>query len=248
MNDLYLKKGVKKMKRKMLSLIMGLIVFLSTSSIVSAGEISNFQMNKEALLSTINMSEEISNALNGITDESVPEDIMNQVDVGVQVVPKDLSRSELMGVDASDIFDISYTVKNVGNIVSENGDIGTMYSLTAVARGTQKEEYEPHTEDNVDCYITLVWIDNFGVNNELVEVWGGWWPNGRTLYDRQVWYGEMNRVGEFIEGKYSIKYPTSNTFDYSPGYTGFSFKAYSIVNSVGYPNNIICYVKTSMFS
>ncbi|WP_406242459.1 hypothetical protein ACF3M2_19825 [Tissierella carlieri] len=127
------------MKRKMLSLIMGLIVFLSTSSIVSAGEISNFQMNKEALLSTINMSEEISNALNGITDESVPEDIMNQVDVGVQVVPKDLSCSELMGVDASDIFDISYTVKNVGNIVSENGDIGTMYSLTAVARGTQKK-------------------------------------------------------------------------------------------------------------
>ncbi|MDD2494793.1 MAG: hypothetical protein PHE29_06325 [Tissierellia bacterium] len=226
------------MKKKILSLVVALMFFINTISTVSATEISNTQLQKEALLSTINMSEEIGNALNDIIDESVPEDIMKQVDVGVQIIPNDLLHSKVENIDAMDIFDVKYTVKNVGNIVYEDDNTGTMYSLTAVA--TTKESSGENEVFGVECTITIVWIDKLGTNNEFVSVYGGWKANDRVLSDRQVYYGVWEDANP------TSQFPTKNTFSYDVGYNGLAFEAYSWVSAEDYPYLINCYALTSI--
>lgn len=233
------------MKRKIILLIMTLIIIVSTSSTILAVEKSNFKENKQILLSTIDISEEIDNALSGITDDTITEDLMNQIDFEVLTKPSFINES--IDFKANEELDVKYTLKNVG-LVLEDDSKGTMYSLTAVAK--QKEDSANNTEDGVYCYISIIWIDNFGDQNELVKVLGGWEPNGRTLSNRQVYYGVADIKGSFIEGKYSVKNPTSNQFEYNApsSYKGFSLRAHSWVDSDGYPYGILCNVKSSIFT
>lgn len=227
------------MKRKIIFIMM-LVVFINNTSIVSAAEIFNIPMKKEVLISNINISEEIDNALNGIIDELVPENIIKQVDVGVQIIPNDFDFSlDDNNVENVDIFDISYTVKDVGKVISENDTIGTMYALTAVAK--EKESSTEKEVFGVECYITIVWIDNLGINNELVSVYGGWTANDRVLSERSVFYGVWET------GDTTNKFPNKNTFSYSSNKTGLAFEAYSWVSVEDYPNKINCYVLTSIF-
>lgn len=44
-------------------------------------------------------------------------------------------------------------------------------------------------------------VDNFGVNNEFVCTFGGWVPNDRELYDRQVYYGLYGHVKGMSRGR-----------------------------------------------
>lgn len=104
--------------------------------------------------------------------------------------------------------DVSATIRELGSITSL-GEEKKVYAMTAYA----EEKYEDGSDGfrNTRVYGTLVWLDNFGPNNELVSVSGSWVVGaGDTISDRSVSYGISN-----AQHKNSLtKYPTKNSFSY----------------------------------
>ena len=129
---------------------------------------------------------------------------------------------------------ISYTVEYLGTVSanSRSADGGNMYAVTA----TRKVESNDNTEDNVYAWLTLIWIDHLGTENEIVEVNGGWNANGRTLSNRVVMFGYSNALESYIDSER----PTSDYFRYTNiGLRGRTLTAHSSVNSGGYTENPI---------
>lgn len=177
----------------------------------------------EELVSTYDISSSLEKANEGYIDERVDSQILNRINVS--------------GAD-------SYSVEYIGRVAanSRSGDPGgTMYAVTA----TQKEVSNSNSEDNIEAYITMIWIDNQGTNNKLYHIYGGWNPNGRTLENRLVTYGWDNITDSYFTGMR----PTGNTYDFYPiGIEGFRVSAVASVNSKGYESNpIMVEVNSSMF-
>lgn len=227
---------MSKNTKKLSLLIAVIMLFSSITTLASEKESSDIKVQEDILISNINIAEEIDNALNGVIDESIPHDVLNQIDVGVQVVPKNSLGKNL--TNAENDFDVYYTVKNVGDIY--DGDtVGTMYSATVYA--TQKESTGNSTEGGVNSYITIVWIDNLGLNNVLKGVYGGWTPNGKTLSNRSVvWWVDESSSSE-------SRFPSGNSYSYSMSRNGSTFYANSWVDVANYPYSVSAYVKTSIF-
>lgn len=226
------------LKRKAISLSIILVMLFSvtTSSFAQTSSVSDYEMQKQSLISTINILEEVDNATHGLIDGDVSEDILKNIDVGIGLPNKTLY-NDLDINHTSDMFDIKHTIKKVGDIVHGNGNIGTMYSLTALAK--QKESSNEESEAGIVSYITLIWIDNFGPENELIGIYGGWTPNGKVLSDRQVhWSVDGNSAGS---GN-----PYENSFYYDTSEEGFSFTANTGVDVKNYPYTVFCSVRTSI--
>lgn len=225
-----------KSKKKLCIIIAFSTLFSSISVFASEKKSFDVQAQEEILISSVNITEEINNALNGVIDEAVPDYVLEQIDVGVQVVPKNLLNRSL--ANTTDDFDVYYTVKNVGDIYDDN-TVGTMYSATVYA--TQKNSNGSSTEGGINSYLTLTWIDNLGTSNQLISVYGGFTPNGKTLSNRQVlWWVDDNLSLE-------ARYPSGNSYSYSTSKKGYTFFANSWVNIANYPNAVGAYVKTSIF-
>lgn len=225
-----------KNTKKLCILIAFIMLFSSITTLASEIKSSDIQMQEDILISSINISEEINNALNGVIDESIPHDVLNQIDVGVQVIPKNSLAKSLNNAESD--FDVHYTVKNVGDIYDGN-TVGTMYSATVYA--AQKESSGNNTEGGVNSYITIIWIDNLGLNNELKGVYGGWTPNGKTLSNRSVvWWVDESSSSE-------SRFPSGNSYSYSMSRKGSTFYANSWVDVANYPYSVSAYVKTSIF-
>lgn len=215
-----------------LLLISALLTLSSTSTIAYGAESNSFKAQVDALMATIDLSEEVSNALSGRTDVAV-SDVIN-VEAGV--FKHDTSLPISMSTDISDEFDVKYTIKEVGDIVSEDGSIDTLYAIIAAAVSIKETN---KTEDNVYCILVMGYIRRI-FNHEIVSVVGQWIPNGRTLSNRTVAYGAVDINGDFIYGSSEMKSPTSDLFYYDsmPPYTGIWLRACSWVDSSGYPNTI----------
>lgn len=158
------------------------------------------------VFASIDLNEEIYDAKMGKIDNNVSASVLQNIEV-----------------EAPDEWDVSYSVKNLGQVI-QNGQIeGTLYMTTA---SSQKTKTATHDEDNVSCTLSVVWIDHWGPQNELVQVYGEW-VTERTLYDREVEY--------YCGDNYVTKYPTSNSFSYGNlGLRGFLIGASSLVYSKGY--------------
>lgn len=170
-------------------------------------------------IAKIDFAEEIHNAENGLIDENVSEMVLQGI--------------ELSG---SDDGDITYSVKNLGKVVEEGEEKGILYSLTAVS--DVKNTGNTHEEDNVHCYINVVWMDNFGPNNELISVQGGW-VTERSLYNRTVYYG--------VDDNTITDTPTENSYFYDNlGMIVLQIHAVATVQSSGY-NPIIMVAVTPTF-
>ncbi len=203
--------------------IIVLCFSFSTNTYAKQEEVSNsIDQEALALASAIDITEELQNAHEGIIDSNISQEVLERI-----------------SVTSNDNIDISYTVRHLGSVAR-----GEVYTLTASSKTVNGSV----TEDYVDCWISMTWIDNFGPSNELVAVSGGWNANGRTLSNRQVWYGVAQMDGALVDGLHECQFPSGDTYDYTPTteLVGFSLKAYSWVNSAGYPHNIYCGVKSSI--
>ena len=132
-----------------------------------------------SLVSDINIVEELQNARKGIIDSNVCQKVLDRI-----------------SFTCNEEDDVSYTVRHLGSITA-----GEVYTLTASSKKTSDASTN---EDNVYCWISMTWIDNFGPENEIVSVSGGWSANGRTLSNREVWYGVARIDGSFGDGMYEI--------------------------------------------
>ena len=198
--------------KKFLSAILVVCFILSIPCPANAAA----YFSEEAVLAAnYDFTSSFENAKEGIIDSNVSDEILKSITV--------------TGGD-----NISYTVEHLGSVAgnSRSGDGGNMYALTA----TQKIESDDNTEDNVYAWLTLIWIDHLGTENEIVSVSGGWDPNGRTLSNRLVMYGYSNALDSY----YKSQRPTTNSFEYTNiGMFGLTLTAHSSVNSGGYTENPI---------
>lgn len=221
------------MKRIILMFIVAAVCFSSAvnaSAVQSSNELACKDAEVRALVEQVSISEEIEHALAGVMDENVPEEVLERIDVGCS------------NADAN----VAYTVKCLGSVGRNANSEGTVYTLTAAST---KNTTGTASEDNVDCWITMTWIDNFGTLNQIVSVSGGWTPNGRTLSDRQVFFGVVDIHGSFFDGQKVEKYPGTNSYSYSApsNLVGLSLRAYSWVRSAGYDLSIYCGVRPTIF-
>lgn len=212
--------------KKIVSIITSLALCLGfNTNIVYAyqDEASRINVEALALVSDINIAEELQNAREGIIDPSVRQEVLDRI--------------SFTGNEEDDVL---YTVRHLGSIAT-----GEVYTLTASSKKTTDGSIK---EDNVDCWISMTWIDNWGPSNEIVSVSGGWSANGRTLSNRQVLYGVARIDGSFGDGMYEVKYPSKDSFYYTPStpLVGLSLRAYSWVDSAGYPKSILCEVWPSV--
>lgn len=172
------------------------------------------------LLENYNLEKSIRNAEKGIVDSNISDEILKCITV---------SGGE----------NVTYTVECLGKASrnSRSEESGTMYALTA----TEKIESKEINENGVYTWLTLIWIDHFGTNNELVEVSGGWTPNGHTLSNKTVTYGCSNLCA---------KYPTTDSFTYSNiGIFGLTLTASSSVVADGNTQDpITVSISSSIFS
>lgn len=218
--------------KKVISMFMAFAFCLSFSISATATyqPNDNYIVEVADLVASLDIEEEIEHALSGVIDNDVSQNVLDNISI-----VSDDKDSEVL-----------YTVTCLGEVSSGDNIGGNVYTLTAVStKNTSKNK----TEDNVYCWITLTWIDNLGVNNELVSVSGGWTANGRTLSNRQVLYGVVGADGSFLNGKSEIKNPTTNSYYYTPSKSlvGLSLRAYSWVDSAGYDHSILCEVLPTIF-
>ena len=218
--------------KKKLALIL-LFIFICMNALPAlATEINteNFEsLYISMLISELDISNEINKAQNGLIDENVPDDVIASIIAG----------------SADESVEVVYTVTKLGTLSgntstqSTNNEDRTLYAVTAsTVKGTRGDA----TEDNVECWVTIYWIDNWGMENEIVEVDGGWISNGRTLSHRQVHYGVVDLKGAFLDGLSEFHNPTEDEFRYFPSkqLIGLSLRAYTWVESAGYSGSIYC--------
>lgn len=165
----------------------------------------------ETELPLVDLTSELRDAELGVIGENVSDDILRRVKI-----------------TSNNNSDVSYTIKNLGDVSRSSGG-GTVYSITASSK--EKSDSDSKNEDNVHCFMTVTWIDNFGTNNELRAVTGGW-DTERTLTGKKVVYG--------VDGFNITAFPTGETFSYPDiGLEGRVISATMSANSGGYTNNPI---------
>ena len=205
---------MKKSIQRILSIVMTLIICLSLTISSFANQTASAKRTAEIneIVSTIDCNSEIQDALDGIIDVSVPKEILNSVEVST-----------------NENRNVSYTIKNLGSVSSSNSRStpAQVYSVTAASE--QKVTTSQDEQQEVVLWITMVWIDNLGILNELVRVSGGWTPFGHTITGRAVYYGVADMIGS-ITDEYTEKLPKANSYSYETSYTGIKFVAYSFAS------------------
>lgn len=184
--------------KKVSALMLSLALIFSLSLPVSASE-PNVNTVDDAL-SQYTLTARLEDAASGFIDPTISSDVLDSISVSFST--NSLSTRSVSDTDKES----SYAVKNLGLVSNGTENIGTLYALTA----SEKEISDETTKNGVDAWITLVWIDYLGTDNELVSVSGGWTPNGKTISDRDVTYGQSS------SGSYSsiTAHPSSNSYSY----------------------------------
>lgn len=223
------------MKNKGMCILLSVFFILTNSiSMVFAmtPDANHSLTEKEVeLISSINILEEIQRAEAGITDVVISEKIKNEI-----------SAHTIKNDGVKENIEVKATIRNLGN-VTKNGISGTMYTLTAVARGVEKTDSGSTTRRGTTAYASVTWIDNFGTKNELVRVSGGWDPGDNTLSDRNVNYGVTT-------GVIRHRVPSTNSFIYlgTSAMVGRTLFVSTSVELVGYNESLELFVNSSIFS
>lgn len=237
--------------KRFISMLM--VLCMSAICIVPAGavNISTERAEDFAVKAVVNeklnqypLAERIADAKRGYIDEDVSEEVLAAVSFTSDEVGKNsqVLASDLTGTDEENI---DFSIKNLGEVVVDGQSVGTMYSATGVQK--TKSDSKELKDVNVQAYLTIVWIDNFGDDNVLVDVTGGW--NDRWGYlkeNRTVTYSATDLDGY---GDIETKYPSQDTFEYTDiNFHGFSISAVcSIDIDVSKPNQEV-EMKTFRFS
>ena len=191
------------------------------------------------------LADRIADAKRRYIDEEVSEEVLDSVSFSTGNTRKNSpaiasEASELMEADEAVI---DYSIKNLGEVVFGGQSIGTLYSATGVQKTTG--DSKQMKEANIEAYLTITWIDNFGYDNVLVEVSGGWrdyW--GYVKKNKMVVYSATNLNGF---GDEDTKYPSDYEFKYSNiNFHGLCLDAVSYID-VNIPQGAEMYTKTFIF-
>lgn len=201
------------MKKKTISLIMVLCMsFLAvvpasaTYATVNGTDLAAMNVAKE-MMAQYPLAERIEDAKSGKVDNDVEEDIREAVTFSVSSGQENMARTaNTLTEDVAT--DIDYSIKNLGEVVVDGESVGTLYSAT----GTQKTKTGSDEMLGVEAYMSVVWIDNFGYDNVLVEVSGGWYEHGHYVHRKSLRYSatDYDGIGDerFIEN-------VSDPFEYT---------------------------------
>ena len=239
------------MKKKTISLIMALCMSFLAIVPASAADVTANSTDLAAMsvakemLAQYPLAERIEDAKSGKVDNAVEEDIRGAVTVSVSSGQKNMARTaNTLTEDV--VADVDYSIKNLGEVVVDGESVGTLYSATGVQK--TKTGSKELNDVNVEAYLTVVWIDNTGYDNVLVEVSGGW-------NDRWGYYKDMvNAISApetipgvicgtitFIRalGDSDTQYPSGDSFTYDNiNYHGLSISAASFIDiDVSNPNS-----------
>ncbi len=201
------------MKRKIISLLTALCMISLVTVPAGASDTTengtDLSVTKlvEEMIAQYPLTERIEDAESGNIDENVREEIKEAVTFSISDGHEDsaMTTDNLMEDETSNI---AYSIQNLGEVVVNGQSVGTLYSAT----GTEKTKTGSDTMMGVEAYMSIVWIDNFGTDNVLVEVSGGWRANGHYIDSRSLQYSATDNADigetEFIEN-------VSNPFKYS---------------------------------
>ena len=225
------------MKKALLTILI-IAVILPTCIPVFAAE--NVCANSvEEIISHYTIEERLNDAHNGVIDAEVDEELLESISICIDFGQK--GEYSLLGfTEGTDPY--TYSVRELGEAYENGESVGTVYALTA----SGKTISDSTTQNGVYAWISLVWIDHFGVDNELVSISGGWTPNGHTIANRYVKYtvaNFMNSSGHSIGAR-----PTSNTYSYDIGATGYSFLAEAEATIDGSTTRITVSVGTTIWN
>lgn len=204
--------------RKMI--IICFVFLLATLMVLPASAVQNPYINDaHTLAAEYSIDARLRDAQLGIIDESIESQILDSIAVSYCADSSISSRSNENNISDTP----TYSLRNLGEIYDNGEAIGTVYALTA----TEKTSSNSASQGSANAWISIVWIDNLGVNNELVSVTGGWNPNGHELSDRYVSYTVTQYSGD---SGYTIgSSPAGNSFNITVGASGYLFSATSEV-------------------
>ena len=188
------------------------------------------------------LADRITDAKRGYIDEEVREEIWDSVSFSTGNAGENSPAivSNLMEADEAVI---DYSIKNLGEVVSGGQSIGTLYSATGVQKITG--DSKQMKEANIEAYLTITWIDNFGYDNVLVEVSGGWRDNWGYLKENQMVLYSATNLNGF--GDEETQYPSDYEFTYSNiNFHGLCIDAVSYID-VYIPRGAEMYTKTFKF-
>ena len=132
------------------------------------------------LANSINIEQEYERAQAGISDIPVTKEMLS---LNEAVLTDENGNEESLPVIG--------TVRKLGQVQRSN-KLYNVYTITAFASSV-KTDTDSETLHNTTAFGSITWIDNTGINNELVSVSGGWTTGGTDqLSGRSVEYGADN--------------------------------------------------------
>lgn len=238
---------MKRVISMLMVLCMSTVFFVPAGAVnVSAERAEDFAVKTivSEMVEQYPLSDRIADAKSGYIDEDVGEEVLTSVSFTSGAIGED-SPAIANNLMESDEAEIDYSIKNLGEVVVDEQTVGTLYSATGVQK--TKTGSKELKDVNVEAYLTIIWIDNLGYDNVLVEVSGGW--NDRWGYykeKRRVVYSATDLDGI---GESSTKRPSSDSFTYSDiNYHGLCIDAASFIDiDVSNPNSEM-EMKTFRFS
>lgn len=243
------------MKKRLLSLFLALTMCLSlcvpvwaTSSTYTQSPPQNLSADYESPLSRENQIKTILSAadINALYEEAqanmesgTPRSSINNISVACEASRKPAANHSVTTQGAATAqFDTGCAVRELGTIYdqSSGAKTGTVYAVAAVATESTYSS-DTATEDRITTKLSLIWIDNLGINNELVSTNGLWeYESTKEIRDKQVVFGTYSNLLGFNDCV--IRYPADNTmlFDYNAPrtITGYKFASEASLYSIGY--------------
>lgn len=154
---------------------------------------SVFVCKYDELVNSLDYDIEYQRAKDGISDLPISQKTLDSFDATVS--------DEVGNITKLNVY---ATVKKLGSITYSE-ETENVYSLTVFA--SDKTDSGSEHYSSTTAYGNLIWTDNYGPDNNLVQVNGGWSTSGDQISNRIVEYG-LNPYG-------TVRHPSGNSFTYS---------------------------------
>lgn len=156
------------MKKRIILMLTTLCMIIAIA--MPAGATNVLEESKELAMQSIvsemiaqyPLEDRIADVKSKSLDEDVPEEIREAVTFSFSS-SDEYSSTNINSLTKQGTSDIDYSVKNLGEVTVNGKSIGNLYSAT----GTKKTKSGSDTMLGVEAYLSIVWIDNLGMDNVL---------------------------------------------------------------------------------
>lgn len=221
----------KNIKNTILMVTLAITMILCTplafANVGTFDESMSMHLQVDSLMALIDENSLMQDAIDNAIDYSVPISVRESIFASADFSP-------LEGVDQDEIkLEVNSTVQKIGEIVSKNGDISTMY-VAAVAATEPKEDWNNTSIHGIKAWAYVYWIDNPGGDNQLYAAAAQWDPQGKVVNNREVRYGTTDILWlTWLKGP-TVQYPTDNYRKYidPKAYSGLTLRCQTKIDVV----------------